>query len=154
MLRALVTALAIGLATGSPLIGWAAQARAETLPALVVAGDAIPRSLTGRPGDRTRGREIAARREYGNCLLCHRMPIPGEPFQGTIGPDLSGVAARLSEGQIRLRIVDASRVNPRTIMPPYYRVEGLRRVMAAYRDRPILNADQVEDAVALLMTFR
>ncbi len=93
-------------------------------------------------------------RELGNCLLCHRMPVPEERFQGEIGPDLSGVATRLSEGQIRLRIVDASRLNASTIMPPYYRVEGLRRVLSAYRGRPILTADQVEDAVAFLLTFR
>jgi sulfur-oxidizing protein SoxX len=82
------------------------------------------------------------------------MPLSDERFQGSIGPDLSGVARRLSEGQIRLRIVDQSRLNPVTIMPPYYRVEGLRRVLAAHRDRPVLTAEQVEDAVALLATFR
>jgi sulfur-oxidizing protein SoxX len=93
-------------------------------------------------------------RELGNCLLCHRIPVPEERFQGSIGPDLSGIASRLTEGQIRLRIVDISRLNPQTIMPPYYRVEGLRRVLSAYRDKPILTADQVEDAVAFLLTFR
>ncbi len=93
-------------------------------------------------------------RELGNCLLCHRIPVPEERFQGSIGPDLSGVASRLTEGQIRLRIVDISRLNPQTIMPPYYRVEGLRRVLSAYQGKPILTADQVEDAVAFLLTFR
>jgi sulfur-oxidizing protein SoxX len=82
------------------------------------------------------------------------MPIPEERFQGNIGPDLSGVATRLSEGQIRLRIVDSSRLNPATIMPLYYRVEGLQRVMAAYRDKPVLTAEQIEDAVAFLLTLR
>ena len=51
-------------------------------------------------------------------------------------------------------IVDESRLNPQTIMPPYYRVEGLHRVMAAYRGRPVLTAEQIEDAVAFLLTFR
>ncbi len=136
------------------LVCEAAGARAEALRPFTVVGDAIPQRLTDARGDPQRGREVAVKRELGNCLLCHRMPIPEERFQGTIGPDLAGVAGRLSEGQIRLRIVDESRMNPQTIMPPYYRVEGLQRVMAAYRDRPVLTAEQVEDAVALLLTFR
>ena len=129
-------------------------AHAESLRPFTVVGDAIPQSLTAERGDPQRGRAVVASRELGNCLLCHRMPLPDERFQGSIGPDLSGVARRLSEGQIRLRIVDQSRLNPVTIMPPYYRLEGLRRVLAAYRDRPVLTAEQVEDAVAMLATFR
>jgi sulfur-oxidizing protein SoxX len=82
------------------------------------------------------------------------MPLPEERFQGDLGPDLAGVASRLSSAQIRLRVVDESRLNPATIMPPYYRVEDLRRVLTAYRDRPVLSAEQVEDVVALLSTFR
>ena len=132
----------------------AAGARAEALRPFTVVSDAIARSLTGARGDPQRGREVAVKRELGNCLLCHRMPIPEERFQGNIGPDLSGVAGRLSEGQIRLRIVDESRLNPQTIMPPYYRVEGLHRVMTAYRGQPVLTAEQVEDVVALLLTLR
>ena len=131
-----------------------AATRAEALRPFTVVADAIPQSLTGARGDPQRGREVAVKRELGNCLLCHRVPIPEERFQGTIGPDLSGVAGRLTEGQIRLRLVDESRINPQTIMPPYYRSEGLHRVMAAYRGRPVLTAEQVEDAVALLLTFR
>jgi sulfur-oxidizing protein SoxX len=127
---------------------------AETLRPFVVTGDAIPAPLTGNRGDPQRGREVAVSRELGNCLLCHTMPIPEERFQGTIGPDLAGVATRLSEGQIRLRIVDASGLNPETIMPPYYRVQDLRRVRAAYRGKPVLTPEQVEDVVALLLTFR
>jgi L-cysteine S-thiosulfotransferase len=131
-----------------------AGARAEALRPFSVVGDAIPRSLTEGRGDAQRGRDVTVKRELGNCLLCHRMPIAGERFQGTIGPDLSGVAGRLSEGQIRLRIVDESRLNPQTIMPPYYRLEGLQRVMAAYRGRPVLTAEQVEDVLAFLLTLR
>jgi sulfur-oxidizing protein SoxX len=142
------------MATGVILISGIAVGHGETLHSFTVVGDAIPQSLTGQPGNPERGREVVVSRELGNCLLCHRMPIAGERFQGNIGPELSGVAARLSEGQIRLRIVDASRVNPETIMPPYYRVEGLRRVLSAYRGRPVLTAEQVEDVVAFLLTCR
>ena len=136
-------------------VAWSAVAAgAEALRPFTVVGDAIPESLTGRPGDPRQGRELVVSRQFGNCLLCHRAPIPGERFQGDLGPDLAGVASRLSAGQIRLRIVDETRLNPDTIMPPYYRVEGLRRVMTAYRDKPVLTADQVEDVVAFLLTFR
>jgi L-cysteine S-thiosulfotransferase len=88
------------------------------------------------------------------CLLCHSGPFPEERFQGTIAPDLRGAGARLSEGQIRLRIVDPARLNPETIMPAYYRTEGLTRVAPAYRGKPVLTAGQIEDIVAFLATLR
>jgi len=101
-----------------------------------------------------RGRALVADRQTGLCLLCHSGPFPEQPFQGDLGPDLRGIGTRLSEGQIRLRIVDASRVNPATIMPPYYRTEGLARVAPAFRGRPVLSAEQIEDVVAFLLTLK
>ncbi len=67
---------------------------------------------------------------------------------------LSGVGARLSEGQLRLRIVDSVRLNRDTIMPSYYRMDGLNQVAAAWRGKPVLTAQQVEDVVAYLLTLR
>ena len=128
-------------------------AKAQLRPFTVV-GDTIPESLTGSPGDPVRGRAIVANRQVGLCLLCHSGPFPGERFQGTLAPDLSGAGARWTEGELRLRIVDASRLNPATIMPPYYRVEGLSRVAANFRGKPVLTAEQIEDVVAYLMTLR
>ena len=119
-----------------------------------IVGDAIPASLTGRPGDPARGRAIVGSRQVGLCLLCHSGPFPGERFQGTLAPDLSGAGARWTEGELRLRIVDASRLNPATIMPPYYRAEGLQRVGAPWRGRTVLTAEQIEDVVAFLTTLR
>jgi sulfur-oxidizing protein SoxX len=119
-----------------------------------ITGDAIPDSLTGARGDATPGRAIVASRNTGLCLLCHSGPFPEDRFQGNIGPDLSGAGSRWSEGQLRLRIVDASKFNPDTIMPPFYRVDGLSRVPAAYRDKPVLTAVEVEDVVAYLMTLK
>jgi sulfur-oxidizing protein SoxX len=113
----------------------------------------MPASLTGAKGDPARGRAIVADRQVGLCLLCHSGPFPEERFQGNLAPDLRG-AARLSEGEIRLRIVDSARVNPQSIMPAYYRSEGLSRVAPAYRGRTIFTAEQVEDVVAYLMTLR
>jgi sulfur-oxidizing protein SoxX len=118
------------------------------------ANDAIPSSLTGAAGDAARGKAIVLDRHVGLCLLCHSGPFPEERFQGNLAPDLSGVGARLSAGQIRLRIVDASRVNPQTIMPAYFRTEGLQRVPPAYRGKTVLSAQQIEDVVAFLATLK
>ena len=105
-------------------------------------------------GDPRRGREIVANRQVGLCLLCHRAPIPEERFQGDLAPDLEGVASRLSEAQIRARIVDPSKANPDTIMPAYYRTEGLTRVATSFQGKTILSAEQIEDVVAYLATLR
>jgi sulfur-oxidizing protein SoxX len=39
-------------------------------------------------------------------------------------------------------------------MPAYFRTEGLTRVAPTFRDRPILNAQQIEDVVAFLATLK
>lgn len=119
-----------------------------------VVGDAIPDSLTGTPGDAARGKAIVTSRQTGLCLLCHSAPLPEEKFQGTIGPDLQGSGARYSEGELRLRIVDSHRLNPDTIMPSYYRLDGLERVAPAFRGKTVLSAEQIEDVVAFLKTLR
>ena len=121
--------------------------------AAAAAGDTLPRPLTETPGDAARGRAIVANRQVGLCLLCHSAPIPEERFQGNLAPDLRS-AARLTEGQIRLRIVDSSRVNPATIMPSFHRTEGFERVAPAFAGKPVLSAEQVEDVVAYLKTLR
>ena len=113
----------------------------------------IPASLTGAKGDPQRGRAIVANRQVGLCLLCHSGPFPEERFQGNLAPDLRS-AARLTEGEIRLRLVDPARANPQTIMPAYYRTEGLTRVSPSLRGKPILTAEQIEDVVAYLRTLK
>lgn len=120
----------------------------------VFSDDAMPDPLTGSRGDPARGRAIVVNRQAGLCLLCHAGPFPEERFQGTIGPDLNGIASRLSEGQIRLRIVDPGRLNPSTVMPAYFRSEGLARVVPSFKDKPILSAGQIEDVVAFLATLK
>ena len=129
------------------------ESQAKLRPYTVV-GDAIPASLTGTPGDPERGRTIVINRQVGLCLLCHTGPYPEERFQGTLAPDLKGTGSRWSQGQLRLRIVDASRLNADTIMPPYYRLEGLARVAPAFQGKPLLTAEQIEDVIAHLATLR
>ena len=118
------------------------------------AQDSIPTSLTGAKGDPARGRAIVINRQLGLCLLCHSGPFPEERFQGNLAPDLAGAGKRSSEGQLRLRIVDSSRINPATIMPAYHRTDGLTRVAPMWRGKPILTAEQIEDVVAFLITLK
>jgi L-cysteine S-thiosulfotransferase len=136
----------------APLPG-AAQDSGQLAPYRIV-GDAIPGPLAGPPGDATRGRALVLDRTIGNCLICHRAPEPAERFMGEIGPDLTGVGSRLTEGQIRLRLVDQSLVNAQTLMPPYYRTEGLKRVAERYRGKPVLDAQQLEDVLAYLTSLK
>jgi sulfur-oxidizing protein SoxX len=126
----------------------------EPLRPYMIVGDAIPASLTGASGDSERGRAIVTNRQVGLCLLCHSGPFPQERFQGTLAPSLKGAGTRSTEGQLRLRIVDASKLKPDTIMPPYYRVDGLERVAPSFQGKPILTAEQIEDVVAYLVTLR
>jgi len=131
----------------------AAGAAAQTAP-LRVEGDAIPQPLVAAPGDPARGRAIVANRQVGLCLLCHTGPIPEERFQGSLAPSLAGAGARWTEGQLRLRVADMQRINPQSIMPAFHNTDGLQRVGAAWRGKPILTAQQVEDVVAWLVTLK
>jgi sulfur-oxidizing protein SoxX len=128
-------------------------AAAEDLRSYIVTGDAILESLTGSPGDATRGRKLIVERS-NTCILCHSGPFPEEKFQGDLAPNLAGSGSRWSVGQLRLRLVDASRLMPGTIMPAYYKVDGLDHVADTWRGKPILSADQIEDIVAYLATLR
>lgn len=130
-----------------------APAAAQVLVPYQVVGDAIPKSLTGKPGDPARGRAIVVKRE-NTCLLCHSGPFPDERFQGDLAPNLKGTGGRWSEGELRLRLVDATRLNPATIMPSYYRIDGLNRVAPNFRGKPVLTAEQIEDVVAYLKTLK
>ena len=96
-------------------------------------------------------------RQRSLCVLCHSGPFPDSHLHGTIAPDLTGVGSRLSAGQLRLRIVDMKRLSPDTIMPTYYAAVANSvdaRVAADWRDKPILDANEIEDLVAYLRTLK
>ena len=135
------------------LLALPCSAGSEELRPYTVTGDAIAESLTGSPGDAARGRKLIVERT-NTCILCHSGPFPEEKFQGDLAPNLAGSGSRWSVPQLRLRLVDASRLNPGTIMPSYYRIDGLDRVAPNWRDKPILSAEQIEDIVAYLATLR
>jgi sulfur-oxidizing protein SoxX len=136
----------------APAIAWA-QITTSIAP-FKIEGDGITEPLAGAVGDAVRGRAIVANRQLGLCLLCHTGPVPEERFQGNLAPDLSGAGKRWTPAQLRLRMVDARRLAPDSIMPAYYRVDGLQQVGAAWRGKTILSAQQIEDVVAYLATLR
>ena len=120
-------------------------------------GPAIEQPLAPS-GDAARGRALLVARDPANCILCHAAPVDllksGVRFSGNLAPSLDGAGARWTAGQLRLRIVDSRRLNPDTIMPSYYRSEGLIEVAAAWRGKPIMNAQQIEDLIAYLLTLQ
>ncbi len=136
----------------------ASVATADETPKLakftVVEANSIPDSLTGKPGNAKKGRATAIDRKRGNCLACHAMPIPEQAYHGQIGPDLKGVASRYKEGELRLRVVNSKVVNADTIMPAFYRNDGLHRVLKKFKGKTVLSAEEVEDVVAYLMTLK
>ena len=111
----------------SALVALGTTANAQALRPFTVVGDAIPASLTGAVGDAARGRALVVDRT-STCILCHSGPFPEQRFLGDVAPSLAGTGGRWSEGEIRLRLVDASRLNAATIMPSYYRIDGLDSV--------------------------
>ncbi|MGE3538936.1 MAG: sulfur oxidation c-type cytochrome SoxX [Candidatus Tectimicrobiota bacterium] len=130
-----------------------APGQGSLVPYRIVAG-AIPEPLTAQPGDPEQGRRLVLDREAGDCTICHAMPLPQREFHGTVGPPLDAVGQRLSAGVLRLRLVDSRVLQPTSIMPPYYTVSGLHRVLARYRGQPLLSAQQIEDILAYLLTLR
>ena len=151
MARSAIQMTGLSLAVG--LLALPCPADAEDLRPYAITGDAIPQPLTTARGDATRGRALVVERS-STCILCHNGPFPEQKFQGDLAPGLAGSGSRWSEGQLRLRLVDASSLNAATIMPSYYRVDGLTRTGPAWRGKPILSAEQIEDMVAYLVTLR
>ena len=118
-----------------------------------IENDGIPLPLAER-GDPERGRAIIIDRQKGFCLLCHSGPFPEQRFMGNLAPSLAGAGARYNEAQLRLRLVDSSRITPDTIMPAYFVTDHLRHVAPAFLGKPILTAQQIEDVIAFLLTLK
>ena len=148
-----VSALAavVGLVLGTSAIAGEA---AKLVKYQIVDESSIPKSLTGKPGDAKKGRKVAIHAKKGNCLACHKMPIPEQQFHGNIAPDLKGVAGRYSAGELRLRVVDSKVLNEDTIMPAFYRNTGFHRVLKKFTGKTVLSAQDVEDVVAYLLTLK
>ncbi len=132
-------------------------AAALALSSWVVVGDGIPQPLTTTPGDAVRGRALVVNRQQGLCLLCHSGPFAEVREQGNLGSNLQGAGTRWTAAQLRLRVADARRLDPQGLMPSLHRTppaDSGQRVGTAWRDKPVLDAQQVEDVVAFLQTLR
>ncbi len=146
MQRSLAVAIALFLI--------AAQASAQDPIKLDIVNDTLPNSLTGAPGDAEAGKKVFLTRTLGNCLACHKVTsLKSEEFHGEFGPSLDGVAGRYTEPQLRLIVADPKRIFTDTVMPAFYKNDGLNRVRPEFAGKPILTAAQVEDLVAFLKTL-
>jgi len=142
------------------LLAWVSQSTAESpqqIPAIehtTIAAPVPESNLSAANGDADRGRAVFVDRATGHCLLCHSVQSLNEPSQGNIGPALDSVASRLSETQLRKRLVDSTKINPDSAMPAYYRNQGFTQVASEYTGKSVLTARQVEDVLAYLLTLK
>ncbi|HHC29028.1 MAG TPA: sulfur oxidation c-type cytochrome SoxX [Rhodobacterales bacterium] len=135
---------------------------AETAPQDIVFGElgAVEESLTGTPGSAEAGLKVATTKKLGNCMACHvaegwaHMPLPGN-----IGPELSSVAHLYSEAELRGILVNSKHMFEGTVMPSFYNVDNIIRPGDGYTGKPakeinpLLEAQMIEDLVAMLLTF-
>jgi sulfur-oxidizing protein SoxX len=68
-------------------------------------------------------RELFVRADKGHCIACHQLPEGAGPrTRADLGPRLEGARMRaLGKKALREAIVDPTRANPDTVMPPYGR---------------------------------
>jgi sulfur oxidation c-type cytochrome SoxX len=94
------------------------------------------------PASVQQGWRILSDQRIGNCAACHSIPDQKGAktgTQSTFAPALDGVAARYSPAQLRQWVVDARKINPNTMMPPFGQM---------------LTPQQVTDVLAALQTLR
>ena len=133
----------------------AATAKADEPIRLDIVNDALPKSLTGSPGNADAGKKVFLTRTLGNCLACHQVTsLQSEEFHGEFGPSLDGVAGRYNEAQLRLIVADPKRLFADTVMPAFHKNDGLNRVRPEFVGKPVLTPVQVEDVVAFLETLK
>jgi L-cysteine S-thiosulfotransferase len=156
MTRQLILASLVALYAATPAVS-------ETAPKDVNYVDgAVAASLSGAPGNAESGAKVMASRAQGNCVACHQVSaMPTVSFQGNIGPALDGVASRYDEAQLRGIIANAKMMFDGTVMPAFYKTTGYIRPGNAYTGKaaegelpPILDAQQVEDVLAYLLTLK
>lgn len=152
--------LAAGLVIAGASAGWAGDLAPSDLAFDEDGG--LQQSLTGMPGNPENGVEVLSSRSLGNCVACHVIgTMPDVPFQGDIGPELDGAGERWSEAQLRGIVANAKIMFDGTMMPSFYRDSGYIRPGDAYTGNaptealgPLLTAQQIEDAVAYLVTLK
>ena len=94
-------------------------------------------------------------RKQGNCLACHaNEDMSDQSFHGEVGPALDGVADRWEAAELRGIVVNSKMMFEGTIMPAFYKDDGFERNLKKFQGKSILNAQQVEDVVAYLLTLK
>ena len=154
MSKNLTTPFVAAVAVGLFLVFTAVHARPVAAGTVELAAITEMKDPLTKPNPE-RGKKVFSNRKLGNCLACHQLEAMKEqPFHGEVGPPLDGVGSRYSVAELRLRIVDPKALNPDTIMPSFYKTEGLHRVMKQFAGKPILTAQQVEDLLSYLATLK
>jgi sulfur-oxidizing protein SoxX len=88
-------------------------------------------------------------------LACHvNADASDQSFHGEVGPSLDGVADRWEEADLRGLVINSKMMNEGTIMPAFYSVDNGIRPLKKFTGKTILNAQQVEDIVAYLLTLK
>ena len=128
----------------------------DVMPANVVFSDGVVgAALTAQAGDPAAGRKVFMNRKLGNCLACHaNEDMSDQSFHGEVGPALDGVADRWEAAELRGIVVNSKMMFEGTIMPAFYKDDGFERNLKKFQGKSILNAQQVEDVVAYLLTLK
>ncbi|MGA8514601.1 MAG: sulfur oxidation c-type cytochrome SoxX [Burkholderiaceae bacterium] len=119
---------------------------ALVIAALLVTSCAQPTPLAAPPAatpqSLAQGWQVLFDQRLGNCAACHSIPDQKGAktgIQSTFAPALDGVASRYSPAQLRQWVVDARKINPNTLMPPF---------------GAMLSPQQIADVLAALQTLR
>jgi sulfur-oxidizing protein SoxX len=105
-----------------------------------------------RPGAAERGFALMFDQRGGNCAACHSIPDTAgkkSGVQSNFAPPLDGVASRYSAAQLLQWVVDARKINPQTLMPPF----GVDLNTDKAKGRLLTDA-QIADVVTALQTLR
>ncbi len=152
--------IAAAIVSGAPVL-----AAAETVAPADVTYEAygsVEQSLTGTAGDAASGAAIVGNKKAGNCVACHQIgALSDVPFQGEIGPMLDGAGDRWTEAELRGIVANSKMTFEGSMMPSYYKTSGYIRPGDGFTGKaaseplpPLLDAQQIEDIVAFLVTLK
>jgi sulfur oxidation c-type cytochrome SoxX len=142
-LGAVQGARSIALLALSALLAACAQLPGAA-PATPLLNSAVSNESVAPPSTASlaQGWRILFDQRTGNCVACHSIPDQKgakNGIQSTFAPALDGVASRYTQERLRQWVVDARKINPNTLMPPF---------------GAMLSEQQVTDVLAALQTLR
>lgn len=150
-----VGALCVAAALAADPAALRAQTEGPPAPAPILAydivdGASVPDPLDGLEGDAARGRALFLDAERTGCAVCHSVSGVADATAETPGPSLDGVGLRLSQGSLRLWIVNPRALADAPSKPAYYSLRPFDDPSAEPLEAPRLDAQAVEDLVAFL----